>query len=137
MVTILTELGARNVSGAAPKGDGLWVKRGDVNAAIGWTLKPEGLCQGEVCVPLPRSNNDNFVHDDEVNVAAWWTLMGRPVLHDSASENWMLGAGARDRANALSTLDAPDFTLADLDGKMHSLSDYRGKRVFLTTWSSW
>jgi hypothetical protein len=137
MVTILTESGARKVSGAAPKGDDLWVKRGDVNAAIGWTLKPEGLCQGEMCVPLPRSNSDNFVHDDEVNVAAWWTLMGRPVLHDSASENWMLGAGGKDRAIALSTLDAPDFTLADLDGKMHSLSDYRGKRVFLTTWASW
>jgi hypothetical protein len=63
--------------------------------------------------------------------------MGRPVLHDDASETWMLGAGAGDRAKALKTLNAPDFTLPDLDGKMHSLSDYRGKRVFLTTWSSW
>ena len=29
----------------------------------------------------------------------------------------------------LTSLDAPDFSLPDLDGKMHSLSDYRGKKV--------
>ena len=137
MVTVLTESGASNVSSATPKGDNLWVKRGDVEAAIGWTLKSEGLCQGEVCVPLPRSNTEKFVKDDDVNVAAWWRLMDRPVIHDKAGDTWMLGAGASDRANALQSLQAPDFTLADMDGKMHSLSDYRGKRVFLTTWSSW
>jgi peroxiredoxin len=32
---------------------------------------------------------------------------------------------------------APDFTLPDLDGRMHSLSDYRGKKVFLLAWASW
>ena len=137
MVTVLTESGAGNVSSAKASGDDLWVTRGDVESAIGWTLKPEGLCQGEVCVPLPRTNTEQFVNGDDVNVAAWWKLMGRPVLHDDTSETWMLGAGAGDRADALKSLDAPDFTLPDLDGKMHSLSDYRGKRVFLTTWSSW
>ncbi|MBX9604973.1 MAG: redoxin domain-containing protein [Gammaproteobacteria bacterium] len=49
----------------------------------------------------------------------------------------MLGAAASDRGRALCTLEAPDFTLPDIDGNLHSLSDYRGKRVFLTTWSSW
>jgi thiol-disulfide isomerase/thioredoxin len=32
---------------------------------------------------------------------------------------------------------APDFTLKGLDGKAHSLSDYRGKVVFLNFWASW
>ena len=32
---------------------------------------------------------------------------------------------------------APDFTLPDLDGKLHSLSDYRGKKVVLMSWASW
>lgn len=31
---------------------------------------------------------------------------------------------------------APDFKLPDLDGKMHSLSEYRGKVVFLNFWGS-
>ena len=33
--------------------------------------------------------------------------------------------------------EAPDFSLPDLDGKMHRLSDYRGKVVFLNFWATW
>jgi hypothetical protein len=137
MVTVVTEAGASNVPSATAQDGNLWIARGDVESTTGWTLKPEGLCQGEICVPLPGSNADQYVNNDEVNVAAWWKLMDRPVLHDAAGETWMLGASAYERANALQSLEAPDFTLPDMDGKMHSLSDYRGKRVFLTTWSSW
>jgi peroxiredoxin len=32
---------------------------------------------------------------------------------------------------------AADFTLRDLDGKLHKLSDYRGKAVFLNFWATW
>ena len=32
---------------------------------------------------------------------------------------------------------APDFTLPDLDGKMVSLADYKGKVVFLNIWATW
>ena len=31
----------------------------------------------------------------------------------------------------------PDFTLPDLDGKEHSLSDYRGKWVVVNYWATW
>lgn len=34
-------------------------------------------------------------------------------------------------------LEAPDFTLTNLKGKEVSLSDYRGKMVFLNFWASW
>ena len=34
-------------------------------------------------------------------------------------------------------LTAPDFSLPDLEGREHSLSDYRGNKVFLATWASW
>jgi peroxiredoxin len=33
--------------------------------------------------------------------------------------------------------DAPDFTLTDLVGKEHKLSDYRGRNVLLTFWTTW
>lgn len=32
---------------------------------------------------------------------------------------------------------APDFTLADQYGEEHSLSDYRGKTIFLNFWATW
>ncbi len=32
---------------------------------------------------------------------------------------------------------AIDFTLKDLNGKTHTLSDYRGKFVFLNFWTTW
>src|ERR1700682_5171388 len=32
---------------------------------------------------------------------------------------------------------APDFTVKGIDGKTHSLSDYRGKVVVLNFWATW
>ena len=32
---------------------------------------------------------------------------------------------------------APDFTLTDITGKQHKLSDYRGKDVLLVFWATW
>ncbi len=32
---------------------------------------------------------------------------------------------------------APDFELRDIDGKVHRLSDYRGKVVVLNFWATW
>ena len=33
--------------------------------------------------------------------------------------------------------DAPDFKLTNLDGKAHSLAEYRGKIVVLNFWATW
>lgn len=34
-------------------------------------------------------------------------------------------------------IKSPDFTLADQYGKVHKLSDYKGKTVFLNFWATW
>jgi peroxiredoxin len=44
---------------------------------------------------------------------------------------------ARVRAERLLSLEAPDFTLPDLDGRPHTLSSHRGKKVFLVAYASW
>jgi peroxiredoxin len=49
----------------------------------------------------------------------------------------VLGEAAGDRAAALRSLQAPDFTLPDLSGRMHRLSEHRGKKVLLVSWASW
>jgi hypothetical protein len=129
MATVLTETGAVTVAAA----NGLWLSADDAARATGWTLKPEGMCQAELCVPLPAA----AVRDDRIDVAAFWQLLGRPVVHDAANETWVLGAGADERNTALAGLVARDFTLPDLAGVPHTLSALRGNKVFLSTWASW
>ena len=50
-------------------------------------------------------------------------------------ETLRLAAVAKE--HGIDTLEAPDFELPDFDGRMHRLSDYRGQKVFLSTWASW
>jgi hypothetical protein len=59
------------------------------------------------------------------------------VLHSARGDAWVLGRSARDRRAALASLEAPDFALPYPAGRVHRLSDYRGKKVLLVTWASW
>jgi len=53
---------------------------------------------------------------------------------------WAISAPLDQTASAL-CLDvgqaAPDFTIEDIDGKPVTLSDHRGKAVFIAFWASW
>jgi len=113
--------------------DGLWMSPADAEKITGWTLKPEGMCRADLCVPLPES----AVGPNEVDVAAFWTKLGGPVVASDQRDVWALGAPADERNAALEGLEAPDFTLPDVNGVPRSLSQLRGKKVFLATWASW
>ena len=129
MATILSDHG--DVTATAT--DGLCLSPADVERAAQWTLKPEGLCRDALCVPLQAG----MLRDGRIDVAAFWRHLGNPVLSDDQGETWVLGTGAADRQAALAGTTAPDFTLPDLAGVPHRLSELRGKKVFLTTWASW
>jgi hypothetical protein len=75
--------------------------------------------------------------DDSVDLAAFWRTLGHPVVSDKLGSVWVLDTAAESRVTALAGLDAPDFTLPDLAGVPHRLSELRGKKVFLATWASW
>jgi hypothetical protein len=113
--------------------DGLWMSPKDAETATGWTLKPEGMCRADACVPLPAS----ALKPNEVDVAAFWKKMGGPVIASDQRDVWALGAPADERNAALAGLAAPDFTLPDVNGVPRTLSQLRGKKVFLATWASW
>ena len=117
--------------------DELWTSAADLERATGWTLKPEGLCRDDVCSVVAASDRERWVDGEAVCASGLWQQLGRPVLHDEGRSVWMLGEAAADRSRALESLEAPDFTLPDITGKLHSLSDFRGKKVFLATWASW
>jgi hypothetical protein len=113
--------------------DGLWMNAADAGKVTGWTLKPEGMCRDERCVPLPAA----AVNGCDVDVEAFWQRLGGPVIASQEGDVWALGAPADERNAALEGLQAPDFTLPDVDGKPRTLSELRGKKVFLATWASW
>ena len=129
MATILSDAGETAVDAT----DGLCVSPADAERATGWTLKPEGMCRDDLCVPL----REGMRRGDRIDLAAFWRALGNPVVHDVREEIWALGAGADERNATLAGLDAPDFTLPDLAGKAHRLSALRGRKVFLCTWASW
>ena len=70
------------------------------------------------------------------NMTAFADLVHQPVAHDAALSTWYFGLRS-DQRQQLSSLQAPDFTLPDLHGKLHRLSDFRGKKILLVTWASW
>jgi hypothetical protein len=129
MATVLTDTGTHTV----PTQGGLLLSPDDTERVTGWTLKPEGMCQDELCVPLPATMRQG----ERIDAAAFWRHLGNPVASDRAGETWVLGTGPDQRNQALAGLQAPDFALPDLNGRIHRLSDYRGQKVFLTTWASW
>ncbi len=129
MTVILTPTAEYKVSTR----DGLWMSAADAEKVTGWTLKPEGMCRDERCVPLPAA----AVKGEDVDVEAFWQKLGGPVIASQNGDTWALGASADERNAALEGLQAPDFTLPDVDGKPRTLSELRGKKVFLATWASW
>jgi hypothetical protein len=108
---------------------------GDLKEALGWELRPEGLCKEPVCLPVPA---DSLIATDEgVDLIELANLLDRPLALDIDQRAAYVGASAGTRSEALASLEAPDFSLPDLDGRSHALSDYRGQKVLLVAYASW
>lgn len=142
MITILHEQRVSTHDDAAAAPDALWLDAPAIQAATGWQWKPEGLCRGDLCLPVPPAARAALVRQPagqpaRLDIAAMWRRSGQPVVHDAARRTWVLGTGAAQRSAALETLEAPDFELPDLGGRRHRLSALRGRKVFLATWASW
>lgn len=141
MTLVLHEQRETSIANAVHESGKLWLAAADIARATGWELKPEGLCRGEICLPLRPGQRADIVRgggdDERIDLAGLWRGFGHPVASDAAGDTWVLGTSAGERTQALQSLDAPDFTLPDLAGRRHTLSDYRGRKVFLATWASW
>jgi hypothetical protein len=135
MTKIIYEGGAvYNLDASASEdSEGLWVTSSDLQAATGWKLKPEGLCRAQACIPLPASGEWTDAQG-RIDLAAFARHEGRASVRDTERGIWAFGAAAH---MATQSAQAPDFTFPDIDGKQHSLSDCRGRKVFLYTWGSY
>jgi hypothetical protein len=128
-----------SVASATAEGNNLWLSLDDLRVTTGWELKPQGVCRGEVCVPIPAGRAADFVGADgtQFNLAALARQLKQPVVHDDAHAVWCFGEAASTYNHALQSVQAPDFTLPDLDGQWHALSEYRGRKILLVSWASW
>jgi hypothetical protein len=106
----------------------LYISKSDFEAGTGWTLKPEGACQGNVCIPLSQPAGDI------VDVASIARDMAMPLVASEEHRLWALGP-ATIGSRALASAEAPDLELPDLDGKLFSVSSLRGQKVLLYAWA--
>ena len=103
--------------------------------ATGWSLKAEGLCRDQVCVPV--LNVTALSKDDQVDLAEFARLLSQNLVIDAQRKVVALGEQAQIRSTEMATLDAPDFTLPDIHGRQVSFSDYNRRKRLLLAWSSW
>jgi hypothetical protein len=132
-VTIISEE-TRTVDATVDAGTFL-VDPTDLPDALGWQLKPEGLCRDDVCAPV-RDPAALFV-EDRLDLAAVATALGRPSVVDTDAGIAAIALPAETRREALTALVAPPFSLPDLDGNLHELSEWRGRKRLLHAFSSW
>jgi hypothetical protein len=119
----------------------LWITTADLLRATRFVIKPQGVCRDELCFPLPRNRKSEFMarkgETTWFNLSAFARLIKQPFATDQKNGVWYFGSRAVEQNQYLASLEAPNFTLPDLSGKLHSLSDFRGKKVLLVTWASW
>jgi hypothetical protein len=140
-VTILYQGNATSVSNALAPGDELWLTLPDLTASTEWEVEPEGICRDGICIMVPDETMSSLVQEDGgqtlFNLAGFARFLESPYARDYAHNIWSFGTMSEDGRSTIGPLLAPDFTLPDLDGNLHSLSSFRGKKVFLACWASW
>jgi AhpC/TSA family len=136
MTTIIAGDAIHEVA-AAPSAKDLWLAPAQFEAITGFTLKPEGFCRDALCIPIPPKRDAEFHRGGTINIAKFADLTRRPWVGTDGGDVWVLEEPAETRNEALQSLEAPDFELPDVDGNLHRLSDYRGRKVLLASWASW
>lgn len=138
---VVTEVSTPPASFAGSGPADLWVTLADLKRASGFVIKPQGVCRDELCFPIPRGRRNSFLSKRGpvtwFNLSEFARLVRQPVAYDIEQATWFFGPRADEQNGYLATLTAPDFKLPDMSGKLHSLSDFRGRKVLLLTWASW
>jgi hypothetical protein len=114
-----------------PEADALWVRASDLPRVNGFTLKPQGACRGDMCIPVAK----------QLRSGPWFNLSGfAQRLHQASVHEagvWSFGEIPAVRGDFYTTRAAPDFSVPDRKGRAVHLSDFRGRKVLVITWASW
>jgi hypothetical protein len=133
-LTLIDEGRTTRVTASAAR-DAITLSPAVMADTLGWTLEAQGLCRGDVCIPV--RGHESRINADGVDLGTFAQLLDRPLALDAEHAVAAIGTSAGTRLQQLDSGLAPDFTLPDLSGKTHSLSDFRGKKVLLIAYASW
>jgi hypothetical protein len=133
--TVVTDDGDREVD-AVRSGSSVRLPVADLHAATGWELKPEGLCRGDMCIPV--RDRAALLVDGRVDLDAFAIVLRRPLAIDDEADIAVLGASVEERAADREGMRVPDgLTLYDLDGKARAWSELGHEKKLLFAWASW
>jgi hypothetical protein len=105
--------------------DRLDIPPAELESRTGWTVKPEGACRGEVCVPLP----------EPFDVRELARRLGMALARDEPHGLYALGP--ESGGHALASAQLPEIVLPDRHGEDFALRSLRGTKVFMIAWASW
>ena len=109
----------------------LWVRAEDLPRINEFTLKPQGACRADMCIPVPK----------ELKSGPWFNLTGfaKRLRQSAVSEAgvWSFGELPVVRGDYYRSRMAPDFAVPDRKGRTVRLSDFRGRKAMVVTWASW
>ena len=106
-----------------------------LDTVFGWHLEPQGMCRGDVCIPLAAKARPDA--DGLVDLPMLASLLGRPAVADPTAGVLAVGVERDTRRRALRDLALPDFTLPDLDGRPMSSMSWRDRKHLVLAFSSW
>ncbi|MCD9622947.1 hypothetical protein [Rhabdothermincola salaria] len=136
-VTVLTAEGDTEVD-AHDDGDRVWLEADAIHRLTGWEPKPEGLCRGDLCVPVRDPGARHA--DGRLDLAAVSAALQRPfaVARPSGGPTVVsIGDAAHERAAALAGGRAPQLRLPDLSGTLVEVPALERRKRVLLAWSSW
>ena len=94
----------------------------------GWSIRPEGACQGSLCVPLPG----DAYRGDKLDIDRIAPALGMAIVE---AEGLVAIGPASFSGRALTTVEAPELVLPEFSGAEFRLSSLRGKKVVLVAWA--
>ena len=109
---------------------GFTVNKVQFEQGSGWTLKPEGACRGDVCVPLRGAASGEMF-----DVRPIADALGMALIEDAEHGLWAVGP--HTGGHALSSATLPPIRLPEWRGGSFSLESLRGTKVLLLAWASW
>ena len=119
------------------KGDGLLIRPDDLPAINGFTLKAQGACYDDLCIPIDESLLVERDGQKWFDLTAFADLLGQQYVADTGARVWSFAEIPARRDSMMLDAMAPEFEVTDREGQTVRMADLKGKKALIVTWSSW